>query len=149
MQYSCFVNIFSLGLKTALKEIRAAQGDDKVVSLLTGDFLSPYLLSSVDRGQGMMDALAGTPIDILTWGNHGKLVEIGWSNVVGKGLNSQACLILTFFLSSVAILPPLQRPISTTRRFASMPKRGLESGSTATCKITTPCNTSNRTKSLK
>jgi len=68
---------FSLGLKTALKEIRAAQGDDKVVFLLTGDFLSPYLLSSVDRGQGMMDALAATPIDILTWGNHGKFVEIG------------------------------------------------------------------------
>jgi 2',3'-cyclic-nucleotide 2'-phosphodiesterase (5'-nucleotidase family) len=38
--------------------------------MLTGDFLAPYLLSSVDRGAGMMNALAKTPIDYLTWGNH-------------------------------------------------------------------------------
>lgn len=41
-----------------------------VISMLTGDFLAPYLLSSVDRGKGMMNALAKTPIDYLTWGNH-------------------------------------------------------------------------------
>ena len=40
------------------------------ISMLTGDFLAPYLLSSVDRGKGMMNALANTPIDYLTWGNH-------------------------------------------------------------------------------
>jgi len=58
-------------LKTMLKETRQRSGPDgKVVSLLTGDFLSPYLLSSVDRGHGMMKALAKTPIDYLTWGNH-------------------------------------------------------------------------------
>jgi hypothetical protein len=39
-----------------------------VISMLTGDFLAPYLLSSVDRGKGMMNALAKTPIDYLTWG---------------------------------------------------------------------------------
>ena len=38
--------------------------------MLTGDFLAPYLLSSVDAGAGMMHALKSTPIDILTWGNH-------------------------------------------------------------------------------
>jgi 2',3'-cyclic-nucleotide 2'-phosphodiesterase (5'-nucleotidase family) len=61
-------------LKTLLKTIRAAQGSDeksnRVVSMLTGDFLSPYLLSSLDRGAGMMSAITETPIDILTWGNH-------------------------------------------------------------------------------
>ena len=36
-----------------------------VISMLTGDFLAPYLLSSVDRGKGMMRALAETPIDFL------------------------------------------------------------------------------------
>ena len=41
----------------------------KVISMLTGDFLSPYLLSSVDKGEGMMRALAQTT-DYLTWGNH-------------------------------------------------------------------------------
>jgi 2',3'-cyclic-nucleotide 2'-phosphodiesterase (5'-nucleotidase family) len=37
---------------------------------LTGDFLAPYLLSSIDHGKGMMMAINETPIDILTWGNH-------------------------------------------------------------------------------
>lgn len=62
-------------LKTLIATIRAAQGEDgprnKVITMLTGDFLSPYLLSSVDRGAGMMKTLAATPIDYLTWGNHG------------------------------------------------------------------------------
>ena len=44
--------------------------DDGVISMLTGDFLAPYLLSSIDRGKGMMNAIAATPIDYLTWGNH-------------------------------------------------------------------------------
>lgn len=58
-------------LKTMLQEIRQAQGPNAhVVSMLTGDFLSPYLLASIDRGVGMMEALKATPIDILTWGNH-------------------------------------------------------------------------------
>jgi len=38
--------------------------------MMTGDFLAPYLLSSVDRGKGMMNALGKIPIDYLTWGNH-------------------------------------------------------------------------------
>mmetsp|Transcript_29069 Transcript_29069/g.64483 ORF Transcript_29069/g.64483 Transcript_29069/m.64483 type:complete len:745 (+) Transcript_29069:159-2393(+) len=58
-------------LKTMLETIRARQGpNDTVISMLTGDFLSPYLLSSIDRGKGMMNALAATPIDIVIWGNH-------------------------------------------------------------------------------
>jgi 2',3'-cyclic-nucleotide 2'-phosphodiesterase (5'-nucleotidase family) len=42
----------------------------KVISMLTGDFLAPYLLSSLDRGAGMMNALNKIPLDYLTWGNH-------------------------------------------------------------------------------
>jgi 2',3'-cyclic-nucleotide 2'-phosphodiesterase (5'-nucleotidase family) len=42
----------------------------RCVLLLQGDFLSPYLLSSVDRGQGMMNALNKIPMDYITWGNH-------------------------------------------------------------------------------
>jgi len=58
-------------LKTMLETIRTSQGEhDQVVSMLTGDFLAPYLLSSIDNGQGMMNAINETPIDILTWGNH-------------------------------------------------------------------------------
>ena len=63
-------------LKTMLAEKRAqARPGTKVVSVLTGDFLAPYLLSSVDKGQGMMKAIAKTPIDYLTWGNHEADIE--------------------------------------------------------------------------
>jgi 2',3'-cyclic-nucleotide 2'-phosphodiesterase (5'-nucleotidase family) len=57
-------------LRTMLKDIRMESSPSPVLSLLTGDFLAPYLLSSVDRGAGMMNALTKTPIDYLTWGNH-------------------------------------------------------------------------------
>jgi 2',3'-cyclic-nucleotide 2'-phosphodiesterase (5'-nucleotidase family) len=57
-------------LKTMLEETKEKCTPGSVVSMLTGDFLSPYLLSSVDRGYGMMNALAKAPIDYLTWGNH-------------------------------------------------------------------------------
>ena len=38
--------------------------------MLTGDFLAPYLLSSFDKGQGMVKVLNATPIDYVIWGNH-------------------------------------------------------------------------------
>lgn len=57
-------------LKTLLSQAREQSAPGTVISLLTGDFLAPYLLSSVDRGAGMMNALAKTPIDYVTWGNH-------------------------------------------------------------------------------
>ena len=67
-------------LKTMMETIRTSQqtasggsnNNNKVVSMLTGDFLAPYLLSSIDHGKGMMMAINETPIDYLTWGNHGK-----------------------------------------------------------------------------
>jgi 2',3'-cyclic-nucleotide 2'-phosphodiesterase (5'-nucleotidase family) len=56
--------------KTLLEETRQKSGGAKVICMLTGDFLSPYLLSGVDRGSGMMKALGKIPLDYLTWGNH-------------------------------------------------------------------------------
>jgi 2',3'-cyclic-nucleotide 2'-phosphodiesterase (5'-nucleotidase family) len=56
--------------KTLLEETRKNSEGATVISMLTGDFLSPYLLSSVDRGFGMMHALNRIPMDYLTWGNH-------------------------------------------------------------------------------
>ena len=56
--------------QTLLEETRSKAKGAKVICMLTGDFLSPYLLSSVDRGNGMMRALARIPMDYLTWGNH-------------------------------------------------------------------------------
>mmetsp|Transcript_37282 Transcript_37282/g.63456 ORF Transcript_37282/g.63456 Transcript_37282/m.63456 type:complete len:739 (+) Transcript_37282:361-2577(+) len=57
-------------VKTLLADIRSKSVGSKVISMMTGDFLAPYLLSSVDRGKGMMNALSKIPIDYLTWGNH-------------------------------------------------------------------------------
>jgi hypothetical protein len=49
-------------VKTLVEQTRAKSTGSKVVCMITGDFLSPYLLSSVDRGQGMMDALNRIPM---------------------------------------------------------------------------------------
>jgi len=55
-------------LRTFLQ--RKKRENPNTVSMLTGDFLAPYLLSSIDKGVAMMDMIVRTPIDILTWGNH-------------------------------------------------------------------------------
>jgi len=59
-------------LKTLIQEkkeeIESKGG--KLISMLTGDFLAPYLLSSFDKGVGMMSMLNKTPIDYVIWGNH-------------------------------------------------------------------------------
>ena len=57
-------------LKTLIQEQKAANTSGTTVSMLTGDFLAPYLLSSLDFGKGMMKTLNATPIDYLIWGNH-------------------------------------------------------------------------------
>ena len=79
--------------KTLLEETRRNNADATVVCMLTGDFLSPYLLSGVDRGAGMMRALANVPMDYLTWGNHEadiphKVLCRYVRNFPGKWLNS-------------------------------------------------------------
>ena len=61
--------------QTLLKETKEKAKGAKVICVLTGDFLSPYLLSSIDRGSGMMRALCAVPFDYLTWGNHEADIE--------------------------------------------------------------------------
>lgn len=56
--------------KTLVQETKQKYPGAKVITMLTGDFLSPYLLSSIDQGKGMMHALNSIPLDYLTWGNH-------------------------------------------------------------------------------
>lgn len=63
-------NFPSLKTMIAEKKAEALSAHMDTVSMLTGDFLAPYLLSSIDRGKGMMQMLNETPIDYLTWGNH-------------------------------------------------------------------------------
>jgi len=79
--------------KTLLQDTREKAKGSKVICMLTGDFLSPYLLASIDRGFGMMNALNKIPMDYLTWGNHEadvkhKVVCRHVRGFVGKWLNS-------------------------------------------------------------
>jgi 2',3'-cyclic-nucleotide 2'-phosphodiesterase (5'-nucleotidase family) len=55
-------------LKTLIEE-KSGEGIP-TKSIMSGDFLAPYLLSSYDDGEGMMRMLNALPIDFLTWGNH-------------------------------------------------------------------------------
>ena len=58
-------------LKTLLDDSKAQEEKyGKTFCILTGDFLAPYLLSSFDKGVGMIKILNRTPVDYLTWGNH-------------------------------------------------------------------------------
>jgi len=61
--------------QTLVETVRQQSPGAVVKCLLTGDFLSPYLLSSVDRGNGMMRALNSIPLDYITWGNHEADIE--------------------------------------------------------------------------
>ena len=79
--------------KTLVEETRKNSDGCQVICMLTGDFLSPYLLSSVDRGAGMMHALNSIPLDYLTWGNHEADIDHRTvcrhvRNFAGKWLNS-------------------------------------------------------------
>jgi 2',3'-cyclic-nucleotide 2'-phosphodiesterase (5'-nucleotidase family) len=57
-------------LRTLLDEQKSSNHSGKTISVLTGDFLAPYLLSSLDFGKGMIQTLNATPIDYVIWGNH-------------------------------------------------------------------------------
>eukprot|EP00928_Gymnodinium_smaydae_P062725 TRINITY_DN46519_c0_g1_i1.p1 TRINITY_DN46519_c0_g1~~TRINITY_DN46519_c0_g1_i1.p1 ORF type:complete len:655 (+),score=141.50 TRINITY_DN46519_c0_g1_i1:112-1965(+) len=83
-------------LRTLIKEKRAeldARCGGRTISMLTGDFLAPYLLSSLDKGFGMMTMLNGTPIDYLTWGNHED--DISHADVMRREGEYKGCWINT------------------------------------------------------
>lgn len=69
-------DVYTLGNFPSLKTLVSKQQEystsrgHSLISVLTGDFLAPYLLSALDKGRGMMSVLNKTPIDYLTWGNH-------------------------------------------------------------------------------
>eukprot|EP00906_Rhabdomonas_costata_P036242 RCo050883 len=55
-------------LKTLVKQKKAECPN--TISIFTGDFLAPSLLSSLDKGSAMMHMITKVPITYLTWGNH-------------------------------------------------------------------------------
>lgn len=56
------------GLKTLVDQKK--KECPNTVTIFTGDFLAPSLLSSLDKGAAMMEMITRIPITYLTWGNH-------------------------------------------------------------------------------
>ena len=117
-------------VKTLLAETRSKSAGGKVISMITGDFLAPYLLSSVDRGNGMMNALSKIPIDYITWGNH-EVREIFRVNPV---LDFSPTYFLILFLLLFVDL----RQTSIIRLFVVMFKSFLVFGLIVICSIMMP-----------
>lgn len=50
-------------------------GPDKTVVILAGDFLGPSLLSSLDKGRGMVDTMQAVGVTHVCFGNHVRWIE--------------------------------------------------------------------------
>ncbi len=56
-------------LRTLVDAVKAER-EGKVITTLAGDFLSPSVLSSLDRGRGMVQVLNAVGVDYACLGNH-------------------------------------------------------------------------------
>ena len=56
-------------LRTLVDTVKAER-EGKVITTLAGDFLSPSVLSSLDRGRGMVQVLNAVGVDYACLGNH-------------------------------------------------------------------------------
>ncbi|HVY48937.1 MAG TPA: 5'-nucleotidase C-terminal domain-containing protein [Minicystis sp.] len=57
-------------LRTLVLRARTEDPADVLLTTLAGDFVSPSMLSSLDRGAGMVDCMNHVPITHVTFGNH-------------------------------------------------------------------------------
>ncbi|MBP6831125.1 MAG: 5'-nucleotidase C-terminal domain-containing protein [Deltaproteobacteria bacterium] len=70
----CVNDVYSLEnlprLRTLVRRCASEEPADMLVTTLAGDFVAPSLLSSLDRGAGMIDCLNAIPITHVCFGNH-------------------------------------------------------------------------------
>ncbi len=57
-------------LRTLVERARTVDPADELLVTVSGDFLSPSILSSLDAGRGMVDCLNGVGVTHVTFGNH-------------------------------------------------------------------------------
>ena len=57
-------------LRTLVDAVKAERREGRVITTLAGDFLSPSVLSSLDRGRGMVQVLNAVGVDYACFGNH-------------------------------------------------------------------------------
>ena len=80
-------------VETVIQSLKETSEDAVVIACLSGDFLSPCLLTSVDGGKAMLDVLKVVNIDYICLGNHEFDVTVDvlrerFKTYEGKCLNS-------------------------------------------------------------
>ncbi|NEO71651.1 EF-hand domain-containing protein [Moorena sp. SIO3H5] len=80
-------------VETVIQSLKETSEDAVVIACLSGDFLSPCLLTSVDGGKAMLDVLKVVNIDYICLGNHEFDVSLDvlrerFKTYEGKCLNS-------------------------------------------------------------
>jgi 2',3'-cyclic-nucleotide 2'-phosphodiesterase (5'-nucleotidase family) len=70
-------DVYELGNFPSFKTLvdEKSQGPDKTLIILAGDFLAPSLLSSLDKGRGMVDTMMACGITHVCFGNHVRLAR--------------------------------------------------------------------------
>ncbi|GAB4379692.1 MAG: hypothetical protein Kow00121_34320 [Elainellaceae cyanobacterium] len=80
-------------VETVIQSLKQSADDAVVIATLSGDFLSPCLISSLDGGKAMLDVLKVVNIDYLCFGNHEFDIRLDvlcerFKSYTGKCLNS-------------------------------------------------------------
>lgn len=80
-------------VETAIQSLKQTTEDGVVVACLSGDFISPCLITSLDGGKAMLDVLKLVNIDYICFGNHEFDVSLDvlherFKTYEGKCLNS-------------------------------------------------------------
>ncbi|NEO09088.1 MULTISPECIES: EF-hand domain-containing protein [unclassified Moorena] len=80
-------------VETVIKSLKETSEDAVVIACLSGDFLSPCLITSLDGGKAMLDVLKVVNIDYICLGNHEFDVTVDvlgerFKTYEGKCLNS-------------------------------------------------------------
>ena len=57
-------------VETVIQSLKQTTEDGVVISCLSGDFISPCLITSLDGGKAMLDVLNVVNIDYICFGNH-------------------------------------------------------------------------------
>src|SRR5689334_7207756 len=57
-------------LKSLVQHYSEVSPADRLLVTLAGDFIAPSILSSLDKGVGMLDCLNAVPITHVSFGNH-------------------------------------------------------------------------------
>eukprot|EP00928_Gymnodinium_smaydae_P061242 TRINITY_DN45372_c0_g1_i1.p1 TRINITY_DN45372_c0_g1~~TRINITY_DN45372_c0_g1_i1.p1 ORF type:complete len:728 (-),score=69.40 TRINITY_DN45372_c0_g1_i1:296-2479(-) len=70
LRFICVNDVYELDLLANLATCLKDRRTDNCVCVLPGDFIAPSMLSSLDKGRGMIDILNKVGVDYVCFGNH-------------------------------------------------------------------------------